>query len=252
LGHAASLLAGLAILLTAAASHARQRSANSPNECDDLWRKHRTIVRSDARAPTFATKVWSSAYVIEPIGRRRVPGACIAIRHFRDKYPSLVDQDLVSVNLVGELSYERRYFMSGTYTNGVIFLKAQHSGHTPRYLERVLHHEFSSILMSYHGFPSRSAWERASAKPYGHDYSMLERGRSYGARAERIALLRDGFIVAYATTDFENDVNSCAEYLWTMPKRFANLGRKYPKIGTKRRLMITWYDKLKAAARRGR
>jgi len=212
-------------------------------ECVRLYIKHKIIVRTDIDTNDFSTKYWNSAYRVERVKKNQFPKVCFAVESFYKKYPILIDKNLVSINVVNDIRYRERITMSGTYKNGVIYLKSQHSGHTAEYLEKILHHEFSSIMTKTYPFPWGIEWVGASAKRYNFDYTVLEVGR-YDARDERHELLRDGFVNVYAARDFENDFNMCAEYLWTMPKRFKELGRKYPRIETKRRLIKKYYERM--------
>jgi len=245
----AACSAVLALSLCPATTAARSPYANSRIECVRLYIKYGLVARADVNDRSFSTRFWSMRYRVEPLRRDELPKVCDAIESFYLKYPALVHGNLVSINVVGGISYGERFAIGGTYYNGMLYLASRSVNHTEGLLERVLHHEFSSILMKNHPLPTKRDWLAATSAPYRHDSANYFRRESRRARHEVPSLLRQGFINVYATTNFENDFNSCAEYMWTMPDRFKALGSKYPRIETKRRLMASYYDRLMARAR---
>ncbi|HET9744138.1 MAG TPA: hypothetical protein VFP97_00410, partial [Chitinophagaceae bacterium] len=138
----------------------------------------------------------------------------------------------------------------GTNATDALFMTNNGSsmGYTDRYIEQTFHHEFSSILFrNYNPILDTIAWKKANDPTF--DYNDPESG--VGAiRTGRSSQLPDtvlskyGFLTEYSTSSLENDINTLAQNLFLPDTGFWGIFDKYPKIKTKTRLLILFYNKL--------
>jgi len=168
--------------------------------------------------------------------------AKIAVNDFVKRYPkSFLRGELASIFLMRDLSFYGSYW-GATYKWDRIYVSYNtHDGDTIRFVTRELHHEFSSILMENHTFP-RQEWERVTKGHYVSKNEGIDQANIIGdGRTERASLLRRGILTTYGASDFENDVNIYAEYVFVMPKKLAKHCKKYPRIAKKAKLFKEFY-----------
>lgn len=210
---------------------------------------HDVTIRTDHESRDFVHPGWryKTGFQMRKIDSRQISKARMVVTSFSSRYDErLLRKSLASVNIVKDFRIGKSIY-SGTYWKNKIILKVPRA-HSIYYLERVLHHEYSSILLRKYPL-SRSdkrLWSRNSARYGGRklrDY-YLRNGK--GSRTERKSLLRQGFLTPYSATTFENDFNILAEYIFMKPERFKYLARIYPRIRVKRAIAIKYYCKLGA------
>lgn len=121
-------------------------------------------------------------------------------------------------------------------------------GYTDRYIEQTFHHEFSSILFrNYSQVLDTIAWKRANDPTFDYNdpesgVGAIRTGRS--SQLPDTALAKYGFLTEYSMSSLENDINTLAQNLFLPDPGFWSIFDKYPKIRTKTRLLILFYNKL--------
>ncbi len=205
-------------------------------------------IRTDHLNDDFVSPYWRarSGFKIAKVDKRVLPKARRVVNAFSSRYKNkLLRETLKSVNIVGIFRIGKMNY-SGSYRRNTIVLKVP-MRHSDFYLERVLHHEYSSILLNKYSMPwkDKLKWKQSSDVYGGKKLRNYYLRNSQGARSEHKSLLRKGFLTPYSATTFENDFNILAEYLFMKPRHFKYLAKKYPKIRIKRDIAIRYYCKLK-------
>jgi len=160
------------------------------------------------------------------------------------KYPTSVLRNyLKNVFLLSKLAFYGADY-GGTYYKKNLFFanKGSRRGFSNLYLEQSFHHEFSSVLFIYnkYRFPIQQ-WKQANKSGFRYGKggtSALLTGKSGYARKKRY--LQIGLLNQYAGASIEEDINVFAETLFTDKYIFV-LGKKYPRIGKKVKLLIRFY-----------
>lgn len=121
-------------------------------------------------------------------------------------------------------------------------------GYTDAYIEQTFHHEFSSILYrNYARFFDTTAWKKANDPTFDYNDPESGVGAIRNGRSSQVldtALAKYGFITEYSMSSLENDLNTLAQNLFLPDQGFWNIVDKYPKIRSKIRLLISFYNKL--------
>ncbi|GAB4292518.1 MAG: hypothetical protein Kow0068_17760 [Marinilabiliales bacterium] len=167
------------------------------------------------------------------------------------KYPAhVLSENLEKIYLLSELEfYGVKY--AGTYSDKTLYIanSGLDEGYTNRFIEQSFHHEFSSILYwKYLHYFNKELW--TSLNPDADTIYFDDLG---GAGAMITGTDNDefdpkyheiGFLYQYATSSFENDVNSFAENLFKAKPGFWDAVDKYDKIRQKTEIIIEFYNKL--------
>ncbi|MFO1484538.1 MAG: hypothetical protein U1F71_14350 [Verrucomicrobiaceae bacterium] len=167
------------------------------------------------------------------------------------KYPAQVLKDeLETVYVLAELRYSS-VITSGTNSRTCVYLKIGDvkKGFTDAHIEGVFHAEFSSILLRNHAdCLDKSAWR--AVNPTGFKYL----GNGVDAVKQKVAsaALRDelheqGFLVEYAQSTLENDLNGFAKMLFNGEPALWETAAKFPKIRRKLDLTLAFYKKIDAS-----
>jgi len=162
----------------------------------------------------------------------------------RSYKPRTITKYLKQIRLCGSLTLYGQDFATGTYDVEKKIIYLQVYGRSD--VEYVLHHELSSIILKM----SKNRWEiqgkfrNFSKKPY-KPMSMWGDINKVNWMAEKHRYLKNGFIVPYAQTHVENDLNMIAafyktSYLRSRMKRAA----KYPLINKKYNIVKKMYKSL--------
>lgn len=168
--------------------------------------------------------------------------AKIAVNNFVKKYPkSFFKSELSSIFLMRDLSFYGSYW-GATYKWDRIYVSYNtQDGDTVRFITRELHHELSSILMENHSFP-KHRWIAATKGSYTSNNEGIDQAGKIGdGRDERASLLRRGILTTYGASDFENDVNIYAEYIFVLTKELKRHCKKYPRVAKKTKLIKEFY-----------
>lgn len=167
------------------------------------------------------------------------------------KYPPQVLQaDLKAVHVLAELRY-CGVVTSGTNSRTSVYLKIGdvEKGFTDAHIEGVFHAEFSSILLRNHAnLFDKEAWQ--AANPPGFKYlgngvdAVKQKKASTTLREE---LHEQGFLVEYAQSTMENDLNGFAKLLFNGDARLWRTAEAFPKIKRKLDLTLAFYQKMDPA-----
>jgi len=220
----------LLILLSSAGSYAQVKVVTNYNKYD-YFPSHwlRPAVNASA----------------EPISKGDERKARIAIRRFILEYPRVVlDKNLDGIYLVSKFRFYNNDNLrfGATYYGKRIFIKYKTSdGDYVKFTERHLHHEFSSILMENHNFP-RYKWERNNLHPYKSKNEGIDCLSTPGdGRDEHGYLFRKGYLTSYGSCDYEDDINIYAEYVFLFPKKLDRIGKKFPRVKKKTKIIRDYY-----------
>lgn len=167
------------------------------------------------------------------------------------KYPlHVLQKELHAVYALSELRFNS-VVTSGTNSRTSVYLKFGESvkGFTDNHIEGVFHAEFSSILWRNH--PKQfdaDAWR--AVNPPGFKY--LGNGVAAVKQKKASTTLREdlntqGFLVEYAQSTMENDLNGFAKMLFNGDPELWRAAEKFPKIRRKLDLAIGFYQKLDAS-----
>ena len=201
------------------------------------------MIRTDYQSRSFVNPNWRSVsgFKIKKINNSELPKVKRVVKTFSSKYKaSLIKNTLNTINIVGYFKVGRSNY-GGSYWRDSIILKSSGPRHSPYYLERILHHEYSSILINRYPLHTKDQviWNFGG---YGgkklRDYYLRN---GVDSKTERKSLLRKGFLTPYSSTSFENDFNIFAEYIFLKPSWLKHLASKYPKIRIKRAIAIKYY-----------
>lgn len=164
------------------------------------------------------------------------------IENFLKSYPkSIINQNLKNIYIVKDLEFYGKSF-GGTWHGDSIYINCNSKvqGYTKLYWKGVLHHEFSSLLMTNHEFFPKKQW--LSLLPNGFHYlgsSRAALGKRNVSQANE-SLYRQGFLSKYAMSSLENDFNVFVEWGTTRQKELAK-ALKNPIIEKKFQLVKEFY-----------
>tara|TARA_R100000234_G_scaffold89620_1_gene57872 strand:- start:261 stop:803 length:543 start_codon:yes stop_codon:yes gene_type:complete len=151
----------------------------------------------------------------------------------RSYKPKTIRKHLKEIRLCGSLTLYGHNFATGTYDVDKRIIYLQVYGRSD--VEYVLHHELSSIIlkMSKNRWQIQGKFRNFSKKPY-KPISMWGNISKVNWMAEKRLFLSNGFIVPYAQTNVENDLNMIAAFYKTSYlKNRMSRAVKYPLIAKK-------------------
>lgn len=164
------------------------------------------------------------------------------------KYPSkILGENLRETVVVQELGFSG-VSASGTNSRDQIFLAngGVKKGFTAKWLERVFHSEFSSILLRNHYSDFRDdRWNSLNPESFEYGEGGIaavkkgEVGRFFDSK-----LLKQGFLSQYATSSLENDFNAFAGFLWLGEEKLWDASEKHSAVAVKLKLTIDFYQSL--------
>jgi hypothetical protein len=129
-------------------------------------------------------------------------------------YPKVVLQDFLQYIYVYNTLHIDGAEYAGTYSDHAIYLSSRQDD--PNELAATFHHELSSILAHRYTFPTE-AWINSSSEKilYSLDTNTTHNimQENTGLKATE-ALLNEGYLSRYSTTDPENDFNLYAERIY--------------------------------------
>lgn len=164
------------------------------------------------------------------------------------KYPKeFLKEHLSKVYVLSKLEFFGVGY-GGTYYKNAIFItnKGQDKGYTRKFMEKVFHAEFSSVL--YHDFKKKfpaEDWSKANGKSFSYGSGGVEAiKRGTNSETPTKSINKQGFITEYGMSDMENDINSYAKHLFGDPERFWDLVELYPRIRKKAGILISFYGEM--------
>ena len=183
-----------------------------------------------------------------PISRSELQRFPTLLRLSLAKYPKVViSKHLTAICLAKEMYfYDTPY--GGTNSGDVVYLcsEGEEQGYTDDYLINSFHHEFSSILMRSHPFPSRQ-WRACNAPGFkytGSDPDSAGRTAITQNKADLAGseeLYRAGFLSQYSTADIEEDFNMFSGLLLSRPRETRTLIQQYPRLKKKYEVWLAFY-----------
>jgi hypothetical protein len=158
--------------------------------------------------------------------------------------PEVIKTHIESIRLAKELwFYGVRY--GGSMFEKILYLtnSGREQGFTDFFIKQTFHHEFSSVLMKSHDFPTEK-W--ISANPpdvkYETDFEKylqsIEQDRDLKGNEY---FYQRGMISKYGYSTVENDFNLYAQTVFNEPKRMKDLVNKYPIIRKKYEILKDFY-----------
>lgn len=166
------------------------------------------------------------------------------------KYPqNLLTITLKRVYLLKSMKFYNVVF-GGTNSSDAVYVtnNGEALGYSNSYIEQTFHHEFSSILFrDYPTFLDTITWKRQNDP--GFDYNDPENGvgaikNNESSQGLNTELAKKGMLTQYAMSSLENDINTMAQNLFSPAPDFWEIADKYPKVGMKVKLLISFYGKL--------
>lgn len=219
----------------------------------------RVISEKPVRVVTSANSAifpesWRKAPVLasgEVLPGDQIKRAQLILERALKKYPlQVLKADLKAVYVLAELRYSG-VITSGTNSLSSVYLKIGDvkKGFTDAHIEGVFHAEFSSILLRNHAPDlDQNAWD--AVNPPGFKYL----GNGVDAVKQKVAgtALRDelheqGFLVEYAQSTLENDLNGFAKMLFNGEAGLWEVAARFPKIRHKLDLTLAFYQKIDAS-----
>jgi len=156
------------------------------------------------------------------------------------KYPkNLIQKEIRNIYLVGDLRFCGVYF-TGTISNNTLYIASKAN----KDIQRTFHHEFSSILLrNYAPFSFETKWKKISPELLNcKSTTAIKNG--YFSLEHNATLLNKGYLSAYSLSNWENDFNMYAEYIFSGDQHFWNLVDDYPLIKKKTKLVIDFYQQV--------
>lgn len=167
------------------------------------------------------------------------------------KYPpQVLKTELKAVYVLTELRYNN-VITSGTNSRTDVYLKIGDAkkGFTDAHIEGVFHAEFSSILWRNHQkLFDAEGWQMvnpAGFKYLGNGVDAVKQKKASTTLREE--LHEQGFLVEYAQSTMENDLNGFAKMLFNGEAALWQIAEKFPKIRRKLDLTLAFYQKIDPA-----
>ena len=166
-----------------------------------------------------------------------------------DKYPTrLLKYNLKNVYVLKSMNfYGVNYGGTNSSDNVYVVNDGAVMGYTDILIEKIFHHEFSSVLKYNYSF-DETAWRQVN--PEGFVYFDEATGGAGAIKAGRASQEFDpseheiGFLYEYAESTAENDFNSFAENIFMGDKNFFNTVESYGKLEMKLDLIVQFYNSL--------
>ncbi len=171
-----------------------------------------------------------------------------AINKALPKYPSdLLSRNLKNIYIAKSIAFYGLQY-GGTNSHDSIYVtnSGVRNGYTDLYLEEVVHHEFSSILLRNYAkvFPSAD-WKAALPADFvyrGDGTQSLREGSA--STAHDPGFHAKGFICQYSTSSQEEDFNMLAQALFTGDAIFWKAYESFPALAKKTDVVIAFYSKM--------
>lgn len=208
-------------------------TSTSPTIFPESWRKAPVLASGEALAEEQFDRV------------RRILGRALA------KYPPhVLQEDLKAVYVLAELRYSG-VITSGTNSRTSVYLKIGDvkKGFTEEHIEGVFHAEFSSVLLRKHARHfDEAAWQAVNPPGFAYLGNGVDAVKLKKAGLTlRDEMHRAGFLVEYAQSTMENDLNGIAKMLFNGEAALWEIAARFPKIRRKLDLALAFYQKIDPA-----
>lgn len=164
------------------------------------------------------------------------------------KYPLwILKKNLKKIYILHDLNFYGVNY-GGTNSTDAVYLTNQgvEKNYTDLYLEQIFHEEFSSILLrNYASYIDETAWMECASDSitYGGTGADAIRNGKAGEHFDA-RINENGFLGEYATSNFENDINSFAKNIFCPKPDFWKLMKDYPRLQCKLNMIIKFYHKI--------
>lgn len=164
------------------------------------------------------------------------------------KYPlEILTKNLKKIYVLNDLNFYGVNY-GGTVSTDAVFLtnKGIDLNYTDHYIEQVFHEEFSSILLrNYSSFISEGEWTQCASDSisYGGTGADAIRNGKAGENFD-VRINENGFLGEYATSNFENDINSFAKNLFCPKPGFWKLIDDFERLSCKLEMIVDFYSKI--------
>jgi hypothetical protein len=161
------------------------------------------------------------------------------------KYPvKVLKSNLKKIYVLNHISFYGVGY-GGTNSTDAVYLtnQGEEKYYTDLYVEQIFHEEFSSILLR--NFPahiSEYTWSDCASDSISYGGTGVDAIKNGKAGETFDARLNDfGFLGEYATSNFENDLNSFAKNIFCPKADFWTLIETYPRLKCKLDTIIKFY-----------
>ena len=182
---------------------------------------------------------------LEPINKRVLARYPKILEEALSKYPAhVVKKYLNAVYFAGTI-VDRGIYHAGTFDAFRRIVYLVDNGKWTDYRIATFHHEFSSLLLSRHGF-LLNAWDDQHPEGFKYRseiYDLIDQESMY-AGITTISTdedYADGFMNTYSHTNFENDFNEYAKKIFTEPAEFKRIMHQYPRVRGKFCVFLDFY-----------
>lgn len=162
------------------------------------------------------------------------------------KYPlKIIQKNLKKIYFLHHLDFYGVNY-GGTNSTDVIYLTNQgvEKYYTDLYLEQIFHEEFSSILLrNYSSFISETKWTECASDSISYGGTGADAIRNGKAGEDFDSKINEnGFLGEYATSNFENDINSFAKNIFCPKESFWELVENYERLQCKLKIIVEFYS----------
>ena len=171
-----------------------------------------------------------------------------AIKRALRKYPqSVLDINLWQIYALRDLWFYETLF-GGTNTTGKVYItnNGLENDYTSSYIEKTIHHEFSSILLNnYETLFNYEEWNEINGTDFVYHDKLggVESLKNGTAGTNLIDTLNSkGFLTEYSMSTLENDFNMISESLFCPDREFWKSVRRHEKLRKKVDLVIEFYS----------
>ncbi|MCK9219016.1 MAG: hypothetical protein PHF97_03915 [Bacteroidales bacterium] len=165
-----------------------------------------------------------------------------------DKYPESVLKE--NLNRIYALKKMRFYGIpfGGTNVQNTVFIcdDEQNSNFSDEYIERVFHHEFSSVLKrAFPHYFNETAWENVNAPNFIYGNGGVNAIVNGDASMKLDpGLFNKGFLTRYSLASLEEDMNVFAQQLFSGSNDFWEIVDQNIRIRQKAHILIAFYQKI--------
>jgi hypothetical protein len=179
-------------------------------------------------------------------------------KHVLVRYPQILEEALAKypVHVINN-------YLNAVYFAGIIEIRGLYAGGTFDSTRRIVylvdhgrspaqrhiysfHHEFSSLLLSRHGW-LLNPWLDQHPEGFKYRSQMYEDSKDVYADTSLFGTKADyekGFMNPYGQTNFENDFNEYAAMVFTYPEKFKQIMDQYPRVRGKFLVFLDFYQKI--------
>jgi hypothetical protein len=185
---------------------------------------------------------------VEPLSRSERQRMIGILQHAFSKYPDQVLRDNLSrIYLFRTMKFYGVPY-GGTNAAGTVYMSDDESNpiFSDRFIENVFHHEFSSVLKrAYLRRFKTNSWESANPSSFSYGSGGVDAMLNGEASMDFDPELFDrGFLSKYSQASLEEDINVCAQNLFSGSPEFWDIVDNNDRIRKKTMLLIAFYHSI--------